>query len=215
MVGHATWRVRGGEGPCHWGIPTSGNEPLLLGSLGSSDTSRVQGPSEGKGPCGGSSPAGAPLFPAWSHPCTFWVFLQNVHFLSCDGDRDSQLAARGEDWTRGSGCYRTAFALVFLPSALEKPLGHFRALLEFRAAHWHRSTPGASHARQPSVSKQRLLCCSRRSFSVCLCVPVCEKQNHFRFFAGFQGQAGLWPVCPVRVEVCSVMRRNWAARTGL
>ena len=149
-------------------------------------------------------------------PARSGVFLQNVHFLSCDGDRDSQLAAWGEDWTRGSGCCRTAFALVFLPSVrCEKPLGHFRALLEFRAVNCHQSTPGASHARQPSVSKERLLCCSRCSFSVCLCVPVCEKQNHFRFFVGFQGEAGLWPVCPVRVEACSVTRSNWAARTGL
>lgn len=58
-------------------------------------------------------------------PARSGVFLQNVHFLSCDGDRDSQLAAWGEDWTRGSGCCRTAFALVFLPSVrCEKPLGH-------------------------------------------------------------------------------------------
>ena len=61
---------------------------------------------------GGRNPAFAPLFPAWSHPRTFRVFLQNVHFLSRDGDRDSQPAARWEDWTRGSGCYWTVFALV-------------------------------------------------------------------------------------------------------
>ena len=67
--------------------------------------------------------------------------------LSWDGDEESHPAARWEGRTQGYGCYQTAFELVFLPLAHgEKPLGHFRALLEFRAASWYQFMPGASHA---------------------------------------------------------------------
>lgn len=202
-------RVRGGR-PCHWGIRHL-EMNLFSCSLGSSDTSRVQGPSEGKGPWWGQQSCWCACslrgpIPARSgsssRMSTFFPAMGIGTAASCPG--------RTGPWGLATGQ-----PLIGLP-ALRPTRGPWVTPSPSGIPCWYTGTgPGASHARQPSVSKQRLLCCSRRSFpsvSVFLCV---KNKITFAFFVGFQGQAGLWPVCPVRVEVCSVMRRNWAARTGL